>query len=875
MLRFLLLALAVTPTLATAQTLASTNGAANRVDSVTRRSETTREASAVRASVTPVLDGRLDENICTDQQKITDFLEYEPTEGVVPRFKTEVCVTYDDKYFYVLARMFDPAPDSIVALLSRRDVRTQSEQLKLVIDSYHDKRTAYQFAVNPVGVKRDFYVYNDDNEDPSWDAVWDVATAIDSLGWTAEFRIPFSQLRFPNRDTHTFGLMIVRDIARTSQRISWPLYSRNKQGYVSQSGEVAGISRIPSPRRLEVAPYVVAKSVTNERQVGDQTDFTHPTLGSYGADIKYGLSSNLTLDATINPDFGQVEADPATLNLTAFETFRGERRPFFLEGTGIFSFRVNCDDIDTGCTGLFYSRRIGKPPTLGGDLGDPTSTTILGASKITGRLGSGLSVGFLDAITQREVGSFGSTIEPQTNYAVARLRQDLNNGRSDIGLMATAVNRELDALVDTILPSEAYAIGIDGRHRFWNNNYEVAGMVSGSTVRGSADAIARIQRNVGVHNYQRPDDDVEYDPTRDRLSGDAQRLSLSKFGGGFTRFQSVFQRYSPGYELNDLGWLQRADEMMFRNWFALTFNNPNRVWRRGQFNFNYGRWWNADWLPLNEWFNTNWHVQLKNQWWLHSGININALRGNRFDDRAARGGPAVLRERRVNWNVGFEGDQRWPVTPFLFVGAWRDDGGRTIGRWAENGYTYRVSTRFSGELWLYYEWQDEDNQWFRNFGDVGSDTTHHTFAQLDQTWAIVTARLNFTATPNLSFQFYAQPYITKGTYSNLRELNDPRAESYDDRYRTFTYDCDGRAPGTQGFTGSCDPLGFDYKELNTNAVVRWEYRPGSAIFLVWQQGRFHSTDRASDFDGMRDFQDLFGLHPRNTFLIKASYWFNY
>jgi hypothetical protein len=870
MLRLVLFALAVTPTLAVAQTLTSTGAPATNVTPPVRAES--RIASAVRATTTPVLDGRVDENICAQGQKIDQFLEYEPIEGAETRFKTEVCVAYDDKYFYVLARMFDPAPDSIVSLLSRRDVRTQSEQLKLVIDSYNDKRTAYQFAVNPAGVKRDFYVYNDNVEDASWDAVWDVATAIDSLGWVAEFRIPFSQLRFASKPSHTFGLMIVRDVARTNARISWPLYYRSKQGYVSQSGEIGGITNVPSPRRLEVVPYVVAKSVTNEARDADgRTIYSHPTLGNYGADIKYGLSSNLTVDATLNPDFGQVEADPATLNLTAFETFREERRPFFLEGTGIFSFRVFCDDIDTGCRGLFYSRRIGRAPTLGGNTGDPTGTTIIGAAKVTGRLGGGLSVGLLEAVTQQEIGSLGTTIEPQTNYAVARLRQDLNNGSSDIGLMATAVNRELDDPTRPVLPREAYAVGIDGRHRFWKNNYEVAAMASGSVVRGDAAAIARIQRN-GVHFYQRPDDDVRYDPTLEKLVGDGQRVSMSKFGGGLTRFQSVLQRYSPGYELNDLGWLQRADEITFRNWFAFQFNNPNKYWRRAFYNFNWHRYWTADRLPMNEWVNTNWHVQLPNQWWVHWGGSLNDFAGKRYDDRLARGGPAVRRSRSWNTFTGFEGDSRWSVTPFLFGGTWRNDEGRSKGWWLEPSFNYRISTRFSGSMFFYYEWQNEDNQPFKNFGAAGSDTTHHTFAALDQTWASVTTRLNFTATPNLSFQFYAQPFITNGAFTNLRELDDPRADRYEDRYMPFLYDCNGN-PATA--STSCDPRGFDYKELNTNAVVRWEYRPGSAIFLVWQQGRFRNVDQASSFDGTRDFEDLFSLHPNNTFLIKASYWFNY
>ncbi|MGK2962433.1 MAG: DUF5916 domain-containing protein, partial [Gemmatimonadaceae bacterium] len=317
-------------------------------------------AMASRATAAPVLDGKLDDPAWQTAQSIDKFLEYEPNQGAETRFRTDARVVHDDRYLYVMARMYDPAPDSIISLLSRRDVRTQSEQLKLVIDSYHDKRTAYQFIVNPAGVKRDFYVSNDNNEDATWDAVWDVATAIDSLGWVAEFRIPFSQLRFASKQEHTFGLMIVRDVARTGARISWPLYHRDRNGYVSQAGEISGISGVSQPSRLEVAPYVVTKNET--RPSGSSYD--HPQSFSAGADVKYGLSSNLTLNATINPDFGQVEADPSVLNLSAFEQFFEERRPFFLEGSGIFTFNTACGDIDSGCTGLFYSRRVGRSPQL-------------------------------------------------------------------------------------------------------------------------------------------------------------------------------------------------------------------------------------------------------------------------------------------------------------------------------------------------------------------------------------------------------------------------------------------------------------------------------------------------------------------------------
>ena len=812
-------------------------------------------ASASKAMVAPVLDGKLNDPAWNDAQSIDKFLEYEPKPGAETRFKTDVRVVHDDKYLYVMARMYDPAPDSIVSLLSRRDVRTQSEQLKLLIDSYHDRRTAYQFAVNPAGVKRDFYVSSDNNEDATWDAVWDVATSIDSLGWIAEFRIPFSQMRFANKSDHTFGLLMVRDVARTGQRISWPLYDRNKQGYVSQAGEINGIRGIGQPSRLEISPYVVTKNETR----ASGSSYEHPQSVSAGADIKYGLSSNLTLNATINPDFGQVEADPSVLNLSAFEQFFEERRPFFLEGSGIFNFNTSCGDIDTGCRGLFYSRRIGRSPQLGGLYGDErsaTNATILGASKLTGRIGKGLSVGFLDAITQREVGTESRTIEPATNYAVGRLQKDLNDGQTDVGMMVTGVNRRMDDDTDDFLRSSAYTGGVDVRHRFYKKQYELRANVAVSQINGSEAAISSTQRD-GVHRYQRPDDDISFDPNKTSLFGDMERLSISKFGGGVTRFQSVLQRFSPGFESNDLGFQQRADEQMFRNWLAFQFNTPSKYFQRRFHNFNTMQRWTTDGLPLNIALNTNWHMQFKNWMWGHVGGNFNDF-VKTYNDRVTRGGPALRNAR--GWDVwgGIESDSRKAYTWNLFSGTYRNDVGRTKGTWIEPGGNFRVGSQFSASLGVNYSHDINDTQWRANFGVAGVDTTHYTFAKLDQKTLSLTSRINYTATPTLSLQFYAQPFSSQGKYSNWRELDDPRADDYDNRFKPFTG----------------DPGSFDFKEFRSNTVVRWEYRPGSTLFFVWQQGRQLDGAAANDFSFRRSFTDIFDTHPGNTFLIKASYWFN-
>ncbi|MEP7325364.1 MAG: DUF5916 domain-containing protein, partial [Gemmatimonadota bacterium] len=378
-----------------------------------------RSVAAVEAPAPPVLDGLDTDAFWQTAPVISEFLEARPTEGAAPKQRTEARIAYDEHNVYVFVRMYDTHPDSIISLLSRRDNQTNSDNIQVMLDSYHDKRTGYEFVVNPAGVKSDYAVYSDGNEDGAWDGIWEVATTVDSLGWTAEYKIPLSQLRFSPGGTNTFGIMLWRNIPRYNSQVTWPLYRQSQSGFVSQWGDLTGLTNLANPRKVEITPYLVTQ---NEPKLGANGLERHQAI-NVGGDLKYGISSNLTLNATVNPDFGQVEADPAVLNLSAFETFFNERRPFFVEGKGLFQFRLNCfivNDCSTG-EGLFYSRRIGRSPTLSGFYGDassPLATTIIGAAKVTGRTPGGFSLGVIDAVTDRENGPNDETLEPATNYAV-------------------------------------------------------------------------------------------------------------------------------------------------------------------------------------------------------------------------------------------------------------------------------------------------------------------------------------------------------------------------------------------------------------------------------------------------------------------------
>jgi hypothetical protein len=820
---------------------------------------TTTAVRATRTADPPVLDGRDDDAVWRSTPAIDHFLEAKPSEGAAPKVRTEARVAYDARHLYIFVRAFDPHPDSIVSLLSRRDDQTASDHVIVLLDSYHDRRTGYEFVVNPAGVKSDYAIYNDGNEDVAWDAVWDAATLIDSLGWTAEYRIPLSQLHYSAKGNVTFGLLVWRVIQRYGETVTWPLYRTSRSGFTSQFGELTGLEGLASPGHAEVTPYVVTKSVPGPASAG----YARDQELTVGGDLKYRVASNLLLNATVNPDFGQVEADPSVLNLGAFETFFSERRPFFVEGKGLFTFTVNCVvvvDCNTG-EGLFYPRRIGRSPQLADAFGDessPTATRILGAAKVTGRLPGGFSLGVLDAVTDNVGGPGGTTLEPATNYAVARGNQDYRNGDGSVGFIATAVNRSLDLASEPYLHRSAYTGGLDGRRRF-AGRFEVSGSLDFSRVAGSAAAIARTQRDP-VHLYQRPDGGLAYDSIRTSLTGTNLELRFAKVGGKRLVFETAYQRRSPGFEINDIGFLRQADQQAWTTWASLTFRNPNQVFRELRWNLNNWEYWSIAGLPTERAFNTNVHTQFNNRWWLHVGGTLGQL-GATWCDRCARGGPAIRQDPYIAPWAGIEGDDRKPLVPSFWVNYWRGDGGRSESLELEPTLELKVSTRFTSSLSATYERNRNDTQYFGTFTD-SSGAPHFTFAHLEQKTLSLTWRLGYTFTPNTSLQVYASPFVSKGTYADVREVGQARAASYAARYQPYA---DSAVAG--------DPGGFNVQEFRSNVVFRWEYRPGSTLFLVWSQGREGSSaaEGRKSFGG--DLGDLFRQRANHTFLVKLSYWF--
>jgi hypothetical protein len=805
-----------------------------------------RAARSTLVERAPTIDGRDDDASWQAAEVIGAFRTFDPVENGEPPFRTEARVTHDARNLYVFVRAFDPRPDSIRSLLSRRDVRTPSDQLKVMIDSFHDRRTGYEFATNPVGVKRDYYTFDDSREDVSWDAVWDVATRIDSAGWTAEFRIPLSQLRFQASDDPTFGLMIMRDVGRTNERIAWPVYRRSRPGIASQFGELTGLRGIVTPRRVEIAPYVLTRNQSAVTHDG----FARQQQQSAGADVKLGVASNLTLDLSVNPDFGQVEADPAVLNLTAFEVFQPERRPFFLEGTGIFQ-------AGNDGTRLFYSRRVGRAPQLSGLVSDPTaslpsSSTILGAAKLTGRTATRTSLGVLAALTgEEQVG--GTTIEPRTAFGVLRVAQDFRRGESGLGIMLSGMQRDLDDPDAALrLRRDGYVGGLDVRHRLAGGRYQLTGTLQASRVSGSPGSIARTQRS-GVHFYQRPDDALAYDSTRTSLSGSAASIGVDRTAGVF-RFNSLYERVTPGFETNDIGFLERADVQRAYLEMLWTSRQPRAFWRNATATIFTSHRWTADGLPLYHNIDGWTEIQFRNQ----RGLFVEYWydQWGSFCDRCAFGGPAMRTSPDHNVFLQLTDDSRKAVSPLVAFFAVTDDEGRSALWRVRPLVRLRAGTQISGELGARYEHNRDATQWVANSGAGAS--VQSLFANLDQHTLGLSARLDYTIRPTLSLQLYAEPFASAGRYDDVKALTTPRAARWADRFTPLP---ERSQPG------------FNAKQFRSNAVMRWEYRPGSTLFVVWQQGRDQDDRDPGHFGGWRDYQNLFAARPDNTLLLKASYWF--
>jgi hypothetical protein len=849
---------------------------------------------AVRITDPINLDGRLDDVAWQRAEAVSEFVQRDPDEGRPATERTELRVAYDDGAIYVGVRLFDREPARIVRRLSRRDDVADADRFTLYLDPHHDHLTGAIFVVSAAGVQADATLYNDSWEDSSWDAVWASAVAVDAEGWTVELRIPLSELRFSTGEELTWGINAARYLQRRNESSWLQMVPKKESGTASRMAHLTGLSGIRPRTHLALVPYAAARQewVASTSPTDPWNDGSR-AFGSLGLDAKYGVTSNLTLDATVNPDFGQVEVDPAVVNLTEFETFYEEKRPFFIEGAQILgNFGRNGANSFWGFNrsepDVFYSRRIGRSPqgSAAGEVVDqPTATTIFGAAKLTGKTAAGWSLGLLEAVTAREHartladGATGSAeVEPLTNYLLARGHRDL--GRGGVGFLGTSVLRDLsDPSLAEILARRAFVGGVDGYFFLDAKRKEwvLTGRVAGSRLEGSHAAMLGMQQ-APQRYFQRPDSAVNrLDPEATTVSGWTGSVNLNRNSGDFL-VNAALWATSPGFESNDLGYNYRSDRWGGHVVGTWRKTEPDRVTRRRQISV-------AKWYSLNfdgdrqgDGVHLMGNAQLRNFW----SVGVNGFkRWRSYNDGLTRGGPSGLAGAALGGGAWVESDDRKRVTGALEAFYTSNEYGAHSLE-SNLRLTVKPSSGLSLSLGPTLMKVHAMAQWVGAVEDPLATATYgsrYVFGEMDQTEVSMSVRLNWILSPRLSFQIYAQPLVSAGDYESFKEFLQPRtfdfarygldkgSIQYDAATSTYTVAPGG---GAQPFTFSNPD--FNWKSLRINAVARWEYRPGSTLYLVWTQNR-SNTANPGDFEVGRDLDNLMSAPADDVLMVKVSYRF--
>lgn len=851
---------------------------------------------AVRSNGLITIDGILEEKVWQGEGH-SDFTQSDPHDGEKPTERTVVWVACDDKALYVAARLYDSQPESIKSRLGRRDDFLDSDWFIFAVDPYYDRRSGYQFAVNPAGSIVDWTLYNDEWNDSTWDGVWECQALIDEEGWTVEIKIPYNQLRFPKKEEYVWGVNFRRIIQRKNEKVGFIWVPKEDSGYVSRFARLLGIRDIRPGRHIEFLPYTVGQAQFSPAEEGNPFQTGKRYLGNTGFDLKVGLMSNLTLDATFNPDFGQVEVDPAVINLSAFETYYSEKRPFFIEGSNIFDNfgqggATSLANINWPSPSFFYSRRIGRAPQEEVSRSDfvncPDRSTILGAFKLTGKVAQGWNIGFISALTLREYAEidfrgerFREEVEPMSYYGVLRGLKEFNEGKQGIGLIATSVIRDMsNGDLEALLNKRAFSLAIDG----WtfldgNKTWVLNGWFGGTRVEGNPAAILELQRS-SLHYFQRPDaTHVEVNEKATSLSGWGGRLVINKQKGNFL-FNAAFGLLSPGFDPNDVGFQHGGSDKVnahvllgyysphpgkiFRNW--LVFGGP---FRNSDFGGN--KTWEGILLDVEG--------QFLNYW---SFYTMFAYNPKTMSNTLTRGGPLARIPAGYQIDAGMDSDSRKPIVVSMFNTLYKRPT-EGFSWYGEVSVCWKPRSNISFSFGPGYNVERSKIQWVTRIDDPLMTETYGTryiFGKIFQRTLSNNIRLNWTFTPKLSLQLYLQPFLAIGKYDEFKELSRPKSYEYNifgEGASTIThadeiYTVDPDGPGS-ALAFCFDNPDFNYKSLRGTMVLRWEYQPGSILYFVWTQNRADYSN-PGDFNFTRDMGDLLTAPGDNIFLIKVSYRWN-
>ncbi|HUL44360.1 MAG TPA: DUF5916 domain-containing protein [Bacteroidota bacterium] len=850
---------------------------------------------AVRVTEPITIDGILSEQLY-QMPGFTRFIQRDPIENVPPSQRTEIWVGYDDGSLYIGARMYDASPDSIEQRLARKDAMITADAFTFYIDGYHDKRSGFYFGINAAGTMYDGVLYNDDWNDDSWDGIWEGKVHIDAQGWTAEMRIPYSQIRFEQGDGYHWAVDFKRIIARLNENDYVTFTPKNGSGFVSRFVDLTGVENIVPPRRLEVMPYITGKAEYAPHDIGDPYHTGSRYSPGLGADFKMGLGSNLTLDGAINPDFGQVEVDPAVVNLSDVETYYNEKRPFFLEGSNIFDFgsggASNNWSFNWSSPTFFYSRRIGRAPQ--GSVSNatyvdiPSGTNILGAAKLSGKAGDNWSIGAISALTAREMADVDSAgvrssaeVEPLTYYGVARAQKELNEGRQGIGMMSTFTQRDFsDPLMEDQINKNALMGGIDG----WTSlddskTWVVTLWTAGTNVTGTASRIFSLREDA-EHYYQRPDVPyVHLDSGTTSLSGYAGRIFLTKQKGNFTVNGSLGV-ISPGFDVDDMGFQWRTDVINSHAGARYSWTVPTSWYQSltlsaalfRSYDFGGDVTWQGIWQ--------NSDIVFPNFYEFGYAYAYNP---QAISDHRTRGGPKTINPLGYEISWWLSGDSRKTFIPGINFDSYQSAYQTTY--YINLSLDWKPASNIEVIFTPEFDGDWENSQWVGAFADPTATSTFGTryvFGAMDQKQWVAGIRLNWAFTPTLSLQVYAQPLLSAARFSNFKELaragsydfnnygRDGSTISYDASSSTYTVDPDGGGPAAPLSFGDPD---FNVKSIRGDAVLRWEFTPGSTFYLVWTQTRENDLN-PGDIEFNHNFSKLFNSQPDNIFLMKIAYWLN-
>jgi len=837
----------------------------------------------------PVIDGNANDEAWSKVGWGEDFIQRDPTDGANPSQHTRFKIIYDNNNLYLLVQALDTFPKEIVKRLSRRD-REDGDWVAISIDSYNDNLTAFTFGVTSAGVQFDFMLVNDNSNDANWDAVYYSATEINAEGWNAEIRIPLSQLRFAKKDSHSWGLNIFRYIYRNQEMSFWQPIARTAPGLVSLYGELNGINGIKPKRDIELLPYTYAKATYNKKIEGNPFEKGSRYTATAGMDGKISVTNDLTLNFTINPDFGQVEADPAVVNLTAFESFFTEKRPFFVEGRNIFNFKLTGADSENNQNMIFYSRRIGRTPhySISTDSGEyvraPEQSTILGSFKLSGKTKKGLSIGIIESATKNELALVDSvgirrkmSVEPFTNYFIARASQDFGKGRSTLGGIVTATNRFFNESYLNFLPTASYTGGIDGVHYWKNKTYYISAKAVFSKIEGSKTAINYLQR-APARYFQRPDlTHVTYNPDRTTLEGIGGTLETGKAGTGNWQYMAYLTFRTPGLDFNDVGYLKQSDEIQQLFWLRYRKLNPFGKFRWALVNFT--QYYTIDFggNSINKGFDINTYSQFINYFSFGAGFNYS---GNLLARGELWGGPALLLPG-VSYGWGFlETDNRKKFIAKVNGSIQKGNNAYFEQEKINIELTYKPLNTLSISLIPQYTKGFNAMQYTIYTLNYSNNESRYIMATLEREVLDLSMRINVSLSPNFSLQYYAQPYIFAGKYSQFKRITNPKASDYYQRFQAFdnqnifydnendfyTVDEDKDQIVDYGFYNP----NFHYLQFRSNMVLRWEYRRGSSLYLVWSQG---GTDWGYEGDMQFDryTNQMLKMDYKNVVMLKISY----